>query len=955
MRNFYSSSFYYKVLLTGIISVLAGSVNAQIKIGNNGTNISPASLLELESTDRGLLIPRMANTTAIDALNPPEGMLIYRTTAPAGLYVRKATQWEYLTGFASGNAFFNNVTVSGAVTAGSFSGPLTGNASTATLAANATNSDNSAITDNIPNPGVTYPLFVNSTPGFQALQSNSSNLTYRPATGILTARGFAGPLTGDVTGNATSAVDAQNTVNLRITDDLVTPTTMYPTFVGGTTGPLAARVSSTRLSFIPLTGELTAPTFRGNLLGNATSATTVTGVVNAPNGGTGQTIYTPGDILYADASNTLAKLPIGVQGTILRVDASNRPSWSTAGGGTVTNVTGVANRISVVDPTVEPIVDIDVNYAGQASINTLGTVTTGTWNGTPVGAAYGGTGRATLSAGAILVGNGTGNVTEVTGPANLVLTSRGPGLAPEYRAPGIGDMVLGADQIVTFPKRFEDGTLVIRGTGTGETTLNADVNSVGVATFPAGSYTLVGTTGIQTISGKTFANNTRFLGTTILDIINNTSQLTTGNITAGSFTGPLTGNVTGNVSGSAGTAATFTTPLVGEVTAGNNGTNTQVSTLGIYPRATFLGLFANVAAATENNTIDAIVQRNAQGDFAAGTITATSFSGPLSGNATSATTAVSATNSTNATNTVITNENTLSAVHYPTFVSATTGNLPQRVGSPFLTYVPNTGLLSAGSVTAVTFTSTEPTLAPFTVASTAPVTNLSIGGSAPAGFLTGGTLAAGVTASSLTSLGTIAALRATTINDVTITDPGTSATLSLANGSTLATSGNFSTTLTATNTTTLTLPTTGTLATLAGTEPLTNKTINGNTITNGAGTLNLGGSTLAITSGSVTLNSAGPSSVTLPATGVLIAGLSGTGNLNFNSTNDGAEETLTINVATAAEGDPVSLGVPSALMVAGVSFTAWVSGAGVVSVRFRNNSGGAIDPNPGDFNVKVFK
>lgn len=72
---------------------------------------------------------------------------------------------------------------------------------------------------------------------------------------------------------------------------------------------------------------------------------------------------------------------------------------------------------------------------------------------------------------------------------------------------------------------------------------------------------------------------------------------------------------------------------------------------------------------------------------------------------------------------------------------------------------------------------------------------------------------------------TLGVATATSINKVALTAPATSATLTLADGSTLATSGANSITLTSTGATNVTLPTTGTLATLAGAETLSSKTL----------------------------------------------------------------------------------------------------------------------------------
>ena len=56
---------------------------------------------------------------------------------------------------------------------------------------------------------------------------------------------------------------------------------------------------------------------------------------------------------------------------------------------------------------------------------------------------------------------------------------------------------------------------------------------------------------------------------------------------------------------------------------------------------------------------------------------------------------------------------------------------------------------------------------------------------------------------------------------------------------------------------------------------------------------------------------------------------------------DGAGVTTTIAAAGAVGADYVS--VSNTVDIAGIILTAWVSGAGIVSVRFQNETGGAID------------
>jgi hypothetical protein len=110
---------------------------------------------------------------------------------------------------------------------------------------------------------------------------------------------------------------------------------------------------ATGVTSVDVSGGTTGLTFSG---GPITSSGTITmaGTLDETNGGTNQTTYTTGDILYASASNTLSKLPVGSEGEGL-VIASGVPSW-----GSVTSL------VKVYEPTVVAGFDLNVTYIGPA-------------------------------------------------------------------------------------------------------------------------------------------------------------------------------------------------------------------------------------------------------------------------------------------------------------------------------------------------------------------------------------------------------------------------------------------------------------------------------------------------------------------------------------------------------------------------------------------------------------
>ena len=160
----------------------------------------------------------------------------------------------------------------------------------------------------------------------------TTSLMTLSSAGALAATSFAGAgtgLTGTATslsigGNAatatsatsaTSATTATNATNTAITDDTTTATSVYPTWVTTTTGNLPQKTASTKLSFVPSTGRLTATSFAGDgsaltgISGNLTVGTTAVG-----SGTSGYILYNNGGTLgnlanTGSGNNVLATSP----------------------------------------------------------------------------------------------------------------------------------------------------------------------------------------------------------------------------------------------------------------------------------------------------------------------------------------------------------------------------------------------------------------------------------------------------------------------------------------------------------------------------------------------------------------------------------------------------------------------------------------------------------------------
>ncbi|TRX37101.1 hypothetical protein [Flavobacterium restrictum] len=85
--------------------LFALTANAQsVAINTDGSTADPSAILDLKSTDKGLLIPRMTIAQRDAISTPATGLLVYQTDGTAGLYSYDGSIWKSLSSTGATNS-----------------------------------------------------------------------------------------------------------------------------------------------------------------------------------------------------------------------------------------------------------------------------------------------------------------------------------------------------------------------------------------------------------------------------------------------------------------------------------------------------------------------------------------------------------------------------------------------------------------------------------------------------------------------------------------------------------------------------------------------------------------------------------------------------------------------------------------------------------------------------------
>lgn len=437
------------------------------------------------------------------------------------------------------------------------------------------------------------------------------------------------------TTNASGQVSSVTNTAIAISSSAVSG--LAPSATTDTTN--AANITSGTLPSARLNGSYTGITGVGTLTAGTWTATEI----GAAYGGTGQTSYTIGDILYASGSTALSKLAgVATGNALISGGVGTAPSWGKIGLQTHISGTLQVTNGGTGATTLTGYVYGNGTGAFTASTSIPNSATTATSANT-ASAIVARDASGNFSAGTItaaLSGNATTASTASATTAAVTFNNGGTGAASGTTFNGstaqtISYNTLGASPLAGSSSLTTTGTVT---SGTWSASFGA-VSGANLTNLTAGNLS-------GTIPSAVLGNSTTYVGTTAVALNRASANQALTGITSVTFPGATSGSVQLIPAATAGTGTVLTMPATTGtvVTTGDTGTVTNTMLAGSISDTKLstistAGKVSNSATtATNANTASAIVARDASGNFSAGTITAT-----LSGNASTATTATTAT------------------------------------------------------------------------------------------------------------------------------------------------------------------------------------------------------------------------------------------------------------------------------------------------------------------------
>ncbi len=83
-----------KNLLLLFFLAICLSASSQVAINTDGTDPDPSAMLDVKSTTRGMLVPRMTQAQRTTIVSPVVGLIVYQTNITSGFYYFNGTSWK---------------------------------------------------------------------------------------------------------------------------------------------------------------------------------------------------------------------------------------------------------------------------------------------------------------------------------------------------------------------------------------------------------------------------------------------------------------------------------------------------------------------------------------------------------------------------------------------------------------------------------------------------------------------------------------------------------------------------------------------------------------------------------------------------------------------------------------------------------------------------------------------